>query len=121
MPEIRQAYANSYCNYNTSNDSSDLTDTVWKYNYQDAFGEEDSKDEGGGLRFVSPSIVNAFDWEYENNGMYVEEVFETGTYSYVAPDGVLYMRSGTFLFNINGNTMRLYDFEDVPVIILKRQ
>ena len=99
----------------------DLSGTVWKYNYWEAFGEADGKDEGGGLKFISPTIVNAFDWEYERNGQYVEEVFETGTYTYTAPDGVLYMRSGSYLFNINGNTMKVFDVDNIPVITLKRQ
>lgn len=101
--------------------ASDLTGTVWKYNYYEISGEADGKNEGGGLKFISPSIVNAFDWEYERDGQYVEDVFETGTYSYTAPDGVLYMRSGSYLFNINGNTMKLFDVDDIPVITLKRQ
>ena len=65
--------------------------------------------------------TSAFDWEYERNGQYVEEIFETGTYTYTAPDGVLYMRSGSYLFNISGNTMKVFDIDDVPVITLKRQ
>ena len=101
--------------------ATDLSGTVWKYNYWEVLGEADGKNEGGGLKFISPTIVNAFDWEYERNGQYVEEIFETGTYTYTAPDGVLYMRSGSYLFNISGNTMKVFDIDDVPVITLKRQ
>ena len=102
---------------NNDNNSSSLAGTVWKYNYNDLH----KKDEGGGLKFLSQTQVTVIDWESTNSGVYEEDVEESGTYEYTAPDGQLHLTSGDYNFFINDNTLQLFNYDGYTQIIMTRQ
>ena len=83
-------------------ESSSLVGTTWKYEYHPGSG---SKPEGGGLRFITASVVQIIDWEYEHGTDYVEDV-ENGTYN--APNGVIYAGGESARFSVSGNKLTLY-------------
>ena len=75
----------------------------------------------GGLKFLSQTQVTVIDWESTNSGVYEEDVEESGTYEYTAPDGQLHLTSGDYNFFINDNTLQLFNYDGYTQIIMTRQ
>lgn len=105
-------------NGNNNNNQSGLAGTVWKYNYDDLH----KKNEGGGLKFLSQTQVTVIDWEYDSSDSeYEEDVEESGTYEYTAPDGQLHLTSGDYNFFVEGNTLQLFNYDGYTQITMTRQ
>ena len=100
---------------NLNNNSSNLAGTTWVGYYSE------KKDEGPALKFMSDNIVVWIDWE--GSGVdYEEDIEETCTYEYTAPNGVItHLDNQSSTFVINGSTMTWYCSPKGKIWTLKRQ
>lgn len=84
---------------------SSLVGTTWTHVVSSS---SSSKPEGISLRFVTTSVVQFVDWEYEHGTDYVEDVTNV-TYEYTAPNGRIFsddMPADTRVdFVVNGNKL----------------